>query len=48
MIKLPQHKHFRRIDIRLTPDSSYPYILLGGSGDALLMKVSFDRDPLFS
>ena len=28
-IRLPRHKHFRRIDVRLTPYHSYPYCLLG-------------------
>ncbi|KAM0792678.1 hypothetical protein ACM66B_002458 [Microbotryomycetes sp. NB124-2] len=39
LIKLPGYKHFRRIDIRLAPFHSYPYLLLGCSGDALLMKL---------
>ncbi|GAA5924967.1 uncharacterized protein JCM15063_005779 [Sporobolomyces koalae] len=39
LIKLPQHQHFRRIDIRLAPYPSYPYMLLGTTGDALLMKL---------
>lgn len=38
LIRLPEATHFRRIDIRLAPYTSYPYMLLGGSGDALLMK----------
>ena len=29
----------RRIDIRLVPTSSYDYIKLGSSGDAMLMKL---------
>lgn len=39
LIQLPKHKHFRRIDIRLAPYHSYPYMLLGSTGDALLMKL---------
>ncbi|GAA5973278.1 hypothetical protein JCM11641_003048 [Rhodosporidiobolus odoratus] len=39
LIRLPRHKHFRRIDIRLAPNASFPYMLLGSSGDALLMKL---------
>jgi len=39
LIKLPDHRHYRRIDIRLAPYASYPYMLLGNSGDSLLMKL---------
>ncbi|GAA5994352.1 hypothetical protein JCM5350_004295 [Sporobolomyces pararoseus] len=39
LMKLPNHRHYRRIDIRLAPYLSYPYMLLGSSGDALLMKL---------
>ncbi|KAK4704852.1 hypothetical protein P7C70_g1357, partial [Phenoliferia sp. Uapishka_3] len=39
LIKLPRHKHYRRIDIRLAPYDLFPYMQLGSSGDALLMKV---------
>ncbi|BGP37377.1 hypothetical protein JCM10449v2_001283 [Rhodotorula kratochvilovae] len=39
LIRLPRHKSFRRIDIRLAPYHSYPYMLLGSSGDAMLMKL---------
>ncbi|GAA6012661.1 hypothetical protein JCM10207_009072 [Rhodosporidiobolus poonsookiae] len=39
LIRLPKHTHYRRIDIRLAPRHSYAYMLLGSSGDALLMKV---------
>ncbi len=39
LMKLPGAKHYRRIDIRLSPWSSYYYCLLGGSGDALLQKL---------
>ncbi|KAI5478507.1 hypothetical protein MNV49_005035 [Pseudohyphozyma bogoriensis] len=38
LIKLPEGKHFRRIDIRLAPFGAYPYMLLGSTGDALLLK----------
>jgi len=39
-IKLPGQGHaLRRIDIRLVPSSSYEYIKLGSSGDAMLMKL---------
>ncbi|BGO88941.1 hypothetical protein NBRC10512_005695 [Rhodotorula toruloides] len=37
-IRLNAGSRFRRIDIRLVPHASYPYTLLGGSGDSLLMK----------
>ncbi|BGP29440.1 hypothetical protein JCM10296v2_001179 [Rhodotorula toruloides] len=37
-IRLNAKSRFRRIDIRLVPHASYPYTLLGGSGDSLLMK----------
>ncbi|GAA5844830.1 hypothetical protein JCM9279_000009 [Rhodotorula babjevae] len=39
LIRLPRHKSFRRIDIRLAPYHSYHYMLLGSSGDAMLMKL---------
>ncbi|GAA5871054.1 hypothetical protein JCM16303_001676 [Sporobolomyces ruberrimus] len=39
LMKLPEHRHYRRIDIRLAPYPSYPYMLLGTTGDALLMKL---------
>lgn len=39
LIKLPDHPRYGRIDIRLAPYSSYDYMLLGGTGDALLMKL---------
>ncbi|GAA5829038.1 hypothetical protein JCM11251_004104 [Rhodosporidiobolus azoricus] len=39
LIRLPRHKHYRRIDIRLAPYHSYPCMLLGSTGDALLMKL---------
>ncbi|GAA5911045.1 hypothetical protein JCM8208_003968 [Rhodotorula glutinis] len=39
LIRLPRHKSFRRIDIRLAPYHSYPYMFLGSSGDAMLMKL---------
>ncbi|GAA5969606.1 hypothetical protein JCM3765_003447 [Sporobolomyces pararoseus] len=39
LMKLPDHRHYRRIDIRLAPYPSYPYMLLGSTGDALLMKL---------
>lgn len=39
LIRLPRHESFRRIDIRLAPYHSYPYMLLGSSGDAMLMKL---------
>ncbi|ORY45449.1 hypothetical protein BCR35DRAFT_336274 [Leucosporidium creatinivorum] len=39
LARLPGNKHYRRIDIRLAPYHSYPYLLLGCSGDALLMKL---------
>lgn len=38
-MKLPEHRHYRRIDVRLAPYPSYPYMLLGTTGDALLMKL---------
>lgn len=38
-VKLPgRAKTLRRIDIRLAPWNAYPYMLLGSSGDAMLMK----------
>lgn len=37
--RLEGHDHYRRIDIRLAPFNSFYYSLLGGSGDALLMKL---------
>ncbi|SCZ92655.1 BZ3500_MvSof-1268-A1-R1_Chr5-2g08073 [Microbotryum saponariae] len=43
LIKLKDEQHYRRIDIRLGPYDSYPYMLLGGSGDALLMKLMRHR-----
>ncbi|SGY67211.1 BQ5605_C004g02756 [Microbotryum silenes-dioicae] len=43
LIKLKDGQHYRRIDIRLGPYDSYPYMLLGGSGDALLMKLMRHR-----
>ncbi|KAL8278170.1 hypothetical protein RQP46_009343 [Phenoliferia psychrophenolica] len=39
LVKLPAHKHFRRIDVRLAPYDAYPYMQLGSTGDALLMKL---------
>ncbi|GAA5871896.1 hypothetical protein JCM8547_003299 [Rhodosporidiobolus lusitaniae] len=39
LIRLTRHKHYRRIDIRLAPYHSYPYMLLGSTGDSLLMKI---------
>ncbi|GAA6025529.1 hypothetical protein JCM8202_001224 [Rhodotorula sphaerocarpa] len=39
LIRLPRHNHYRRIDLRLAPSASYPYMLLGSSGDSLLMKL---------
>ncbi|GAA5885027.1 hypothetical protein JCM6882_007197 [Rhodosporidiobolus microsporus] len=39
LARLPRHKHYRRIDIRFAPYHSYPYMLLGSTGDALLMKL---------
>ncbi|SCV72654.1 BQ2448_4191 [Microbotryum intermedium] len=43
LVKLKDGQHYRRIDIRLGPYDSYPYMLLGGSGDALLMKLMRHR-----
>ncbi|GAA6061758.1 hypothetical protein JCM10212_000738 [Sporobolomyces blumeae] len=39
LMRLPKHRHYRRIDVRLSPYPSYPYMLLGTTGDALLMKL---------
>ncbi|GAA6010881.1 hypothetical protein JCM11491_004580 [Sporobolomyces phaffii] len=39
LMKLPGHRHYRRIDIRLAPHPSYPYMLLGTTGDSILMKL---------
>ncbi|GAA5901955.1 GTPase-activating protein CIN2 [Sporobolomyces salmoneus] len=39
LMKLPDHPHYRRIDIRLAPYPSYPYMLLGTTGDSMLMKL---------
>ncbi|GAA5867476.1 hypothetical protein JCM3774_002915 [Rhodotorula dairenensis] len=39
LIRLPGSSHYRRIDVRLAPYLSYPYMLLGSSGDSLLMKL---------
>ncbi|GAA5855600.1 hypothetical protein JCM3766R1_005367, partial [Sporobolomyces carnicolor] len=39
LVKLPTHRHYRRIDIRLAPYHSCPYMLLGNTGDSMLMKL---------
>ncbi|GAA6034997.1 hypothetical protein JCM8097_002135 [Rhodosporidiobolus ruineniae] len=39
LVRLPKHKHYRRIDLRLCPAPSFPYLLLGCTGDSMLMKL---------
>ncbi|GAA5954542.1 hypothetical protein JCM8115_004619 [Rhodotorula mucilaginosa] len=39
LVRLPGNPHYGRIDVRLAPYFSYPYMLLGSTGDSLLMKL---------
>lgn len=40
LVKLSGHTHKRRIDIRIAPYDSYPYMQFSTTGDALLMKLT--------